>query len=205
MYQTNQSGIFSVQVDLGDCSASGSIDLVSEIFQSSIDVPEINEILTGYSLDITITSNAQNPEYSWYLDDDLIPNETGPSFEATEFGSYTAVIKETTGCIVTIEHPFIVQEALDFFPDVDKIPNVISPNGDGINDTWIIPQIYHIDDTNTEVLIMNNHGKVVLKTITYQNNWPETDLNLTSVNQVFYYVITTEDGKTKKGSITVVK
>ncbi|WP_241697197.1 T9SS type B sorting domain-containing protein [Winogradskyella eckloniae] len=205
MYETNESGTFSVQVDLGDCSASGSIDLVSELFDSSIDVPEINETLEGYPIEVNLTTNASNPEYSWYLDGDLIVGATESFFEAYEFGDYTAVISQTMGCEATVEYYFSVVEAQDFFPDVAKIPNVISPNGDGINDTWIIPQIYHTDNTNTEVLIMDNRGKVVLKTNSYQNNWPETDLNLTSVNQVFYYVITTEDKKTKKGSITVVK
>jgi len=52
---------------------------------------------------------------------------------------------------------------------------------------------------------MTNQGKVVLQTNDYQNNWPENDLNLTSVNQVYYYIITTADNQTKKGSITVVK
>ncbi|WP_407557801.1 gliding motility-associated C-terminal domain-containing protein [Winogradskyella sp. 4-2091] len=205
MYETNDSGTFSVQVDLGDCSASGSIDLVSELFESSIDVPEFNETLEGYPIEVNLTTNASNPEFSWYLDGILIEGETESYFEATEFGEYTAVITSTTGCEASVEYVFTVQEAVDFFPDVEEIPNVISPNGDGINDTWIIPQIYHTDNTNTEVIIMDNRGKVILKTVSYQNNWPEYDLNLSSVNHVYYYVITTEDNKTKKGSITVVK
>ncbi|WP_340156227.1 gliding motility-associated C-terminal domain-containing protein, partial [uncultured Winogradskyella sp.] len=205
MLQTNESGTFTVQVDLGDCSASGSIELVSESFESSIDVDDVVETLEGYPIEVTITDNAQAPEYSWYLDGVLIPGATAATFEAEEFGDYTATVSETTGCLVTVEYNFTVEESVNFFPDVEKIPNVISPNGDGINDTWIIPQIYHTNDANTEVLIMDNKGNVVLKTVSYQNNWPEVDLNLSSVNQVYYYVITTEDNKTKKGSITVVK
>lgn len=205
MYQTNESGTFSVQVDLGDCSANGSIDLVSQLFESSIDVPEIIDTLEGYPIEININDNANSPQYSWYLDGTLIPNVTGPTYETDVFGDYTVVITETSGCVISVEYNFTIEESVDFFPDVEKIPNVISPNGDGINDTWIIPQIYHIEDTNTEVIIMDNKGNIVLKTISYQNNWPEEDLNLSSVNQVYYYIITTEDKKTKKGSITVVK
>lgn len=205
MYQTSESGTFSVQVDLGDCSASGSIDLVSELFDSSIDVPEFNEMESGESLIVNVTSTAQNPEFVWYLNNSIITSAAEASFEATEFGDYKVIITETTGCFASTEYEFTIEEIQDLFPDVEKIPNMISPNGDGINDTWILPQIYHNDDIDTEVIIMTNHGKIVLKTNEYQNNWPENDLNLTSVNQVYYYIITTEDNNVKKGSITVVK
>lgn len=205
MYQTNESGTFSVQVDLGDCSASGSIELVSELFESAIDVPEFNEMLADETLEITVSSTANNPEYRWYLNNTLISAETDiTTFEATEFGDYKVVITETTGCNASKEYLFTIEEAFDIFPDVEKIPNMISPNGDLINDTWILPTAY-VSGTNTEVIIMTNQGKVVLETDDYQNNWPEDDLNLTSINQVYYYIITTTDNKTKKGSITVVK
>lgn len=204
MYQTTESGTYSVQVDLGDCSANGSIELVSELFESEIDVEEINEMLDDESLIINVTVTAQNPEFTWYLNDMVIPNADEASFEATEFGDYTVVVTETTGCTATIEHQFSITETIDYAQNAEKIPNIVSPNGDGINDTWIIPAIYTAE-TGTEVIIMNNRGKIVLQTFDYLNNWPEDDLNLTAVNQVYYYVITTEDDITKKGSITIIK
>ncbi|QNK77581.1 gliding motility-associated C-terminal domain-containing protein [Winogradskyella sp. PAMC22761] len=204
IYQTNESGTYSVQVDLGECLASGSIDLVSQLFDSTINVPEFNEMLAEETLTVTVTSTALNPEYEWYLNENIIPSATNATFEATEFGEYKVIITETIGCNASIEYLFTIEEELDLFPEVEEIPNLISPNGDTINDTWIIPSDY-VSGTNTEVLIMTSQGKIVLKTNNYQNNWPENDLNLTSINQVYYYVITTEDNKTKKGSITVVK
>ena len=90
------------------------------------------------------------------------------------------------------------------FPDVAKIPNLISPNNDGINDTWIIPQAY-VSGTNTEVVIMNSRGEVVLRTNNYLNNWPENQIDFKNINPVYYYIITTQNNTTKKGSITVVK
>ena len=204
MYQTNESGTYSVQVDLGDCSASGSIDLVSELFDSSINVSDVNEIELGESLMITVTTTANDPEFEWYLNNTLIPSATEDTFEATDFGNYKVIISETIGCEASKEYAFIIEEALDPFPDVENIPNVISPNGDNINDTWVIPTQY-VTGTNTDVLIMTNRGKVVLQTNDYQNNWPENNLNLTNINQVFYYIITTTNNQTKKGSITVVK
>ncbi|WP_317167353.1 T9SS type B sorting domain-containing protein [Winogradskyella costae] len=204
MYQTNESGTFSVQVNLGDCSASGSIDLISELFDSSINVPEFNEMSDEESLIVTVTTTAINPEFTWYLNGSIITGATDASFEATEFGDYEVNITQNTGCTTSIAYLFSIEEALDLFPEVENIPNLISPNGDSINDTWIIPTQY-TSGTNTEVIIMSNQGKVVLQTKDYLNNWPENDLKLTSINQVYYYIITTSDDKTKKGSITVVK
>jgi gliding motility-associated-like protein len=204
MYETNASGTYAVQVDLGSCSATGAIELVSELFDASINVTEVNTIEEDESLPVYITTTANNPEFEWFLDGVLIIDATQDSYEATEPGNYKVVVTETSGCIASKEFEFEINEAIDPFPDVENIPNVVSPNGDGFNDTWIIPTKY-VNGTDTNVLIMTNRGKVVLQTDNYLNNWPETELNLTSINQVFYYVITTSGNETKKGSITVVR
>ena len=204
MYETNESGTFAVQVDLGNCFATGAIELVSELFDATINVSEENTLEEGESLSVYFTTTANNPEFEWYLDDTLITDATQDNYEATEIGNYIVVVSETSGCIASKEFAFQINEAIDPFPEVEKIPNVVSPNGDGFNDTWIIP-IKYVNGTDTNVMIMTNRGKVVLQTDNYLNNWPENDLNLTSINQVFYYVITTSDNETKKGSITVVR
>jgi len=200
-YETNEAGEFTVSIDLGGCFTNATINLDNGSFISSIDVEDINNIEDGESLVATITTDAVNPEFKWYLDNTLIASATGNSYEATESGEYKVVITQTTGCQSSSELLYSVTEA---FPDVPNIPNLISPNGDGINDTWIIPQEF-VSGTNTEVIIISSQGKIELQTNDYLNNWPETELNFTDVNPVYYYVITTENNKTRKGSITVVK
>ena len=203
-YQTTESGTFSVQVDLGECSASGSIDLVSELFNSEINVDESNSIEEGETLMVIISSDAIAPEFQWFYNGELISNATTDTYEASLFGDYEVVITETSGCNSSKSYIFTIEEELDLFPDVAKIPNVISPNGDNINDTWVLPQQY-VSGTNTEVMIMDNRGVIVFQSNGYQNNWPQTNLNINSINKVFYYIITTENDETKKGSITVLK
>lgn len=202
-YQTDESGLYSVVVDLGSCQASGSINLNSEGFTSSINVPEQNTMEIGETLVIAVITSAANPEYQWYYNGTLIMGESGDSFEASEFGNYKVVIFQTTGCVVSQEILFEINEPLEQFPNVADIPNLISPNGDRINDTWVIPTQY-VSGTNTEVIIMTHQGKVVLQTNDYQNNWPENQLGFNSINPVYYYIITSPDQKPKKGSITVV-
>lgn len=204
MYQTDESGIYSVKVDLGACQASGFIDLESEGFTSSINVSEINTMEEGDSLTVMVTSTATNPEYEWYLNETLISGATNDTYEATEFGQYKVIISQTLGCIVSKAFVFEINAPVDPFPNVTKIPNLISPNGDQINDTWVLPNAY-VSGTNTEVIIMTSQGKVVLQTNDYQNNWPENQSNLNSINLVYYYIITSPNQAPKKGSITLVK
>ncbi|NNE32041.1 MAG: gliding motility-associated C-terminal domain-containing protein [Winogradskyella sp.] len=203
-YQTNTSGVYAVQVDLGDCTASGSIDLVSELFDAELNVDQTNEMESGESLSVIVTTTATSPQFEWILDNEIIPGASNDTYNATVFGDYRVIITETSGCTGSREFSFTITEAFDPFPDVENIPNIISPNGDMINDTWVIPQKY-VNGTDTEVIIMTNQGQVVLQTNNYQNNWPDSDLKLSSINQVFYYIITTSDNKTKKGTITVLK
>ncbi|MFD1613735.1 T9SS type B sorting domain-containing protein [Gelatiniphilus marinus] len=198
MYVTNESGEFSVDVDLGDCSTSASINLDGYGFTSDIDVLGVNTIDDNQTLVATVTTTANSPEFKWYFNNVLITGATTQTYQATKTGNYKVEVTQTLGCVATKEHSFILSKS------ASKIPNLVSPNSDGFNDTWIIPKAY-LSGTNTEVLIMDSQGKIVFKTIDYTNNWPENQLDFNSINPVYYYVITTSDNKTKKGSITIVK
>lgn len=201
MYTTNEAGVYSVNIDLGDCNVNASINLENSGFTSSIDVPERNMINDGETLVATVTTDAFNPEFKWYLNEEIISGAITNSYEATQRGSYKVVITQTSGCQSSVDYTFVVTEA---FPSVDNIPNLISPNADGINDTWIIPQEY-VSGTNTEITILSSQGEIVLQTNDYLNNWPENSIDFNAVNPVYYYIITTENNQTKKGSITVIK
>jgi gliding motility-associated-like protein len=201
MYQTDQPGTYSVQVDLGECQASGSIDLETEGFTSSINVSEFNTMDEGETLTVIVTSSASNPIFEWFFNDTLIQGETTDTYVASEFGSYKVVVSQTSGCSASTEFHFTITEP---FPDVGNIPNLISPNGDGINDTWVIPTQF-VNGTNTEVIIFTNRGEIALQTNNYLNNWPQNQLDFKSINLVYYYIIKPENQQAKKGSITVVK
>jgi len=203
-YETDESGTFSVQVDLGECQTSGTIELVSEALTASIDVSEVNEIEEGGSLSVFVDTDALDPTFEWYLNNELIVEATDASFTATQIGLYEVIVSENSGCEVSQALQFEIVEAIDMFPDVSNIPNIISPNGDNVNDTWMIPTQY-VNGTNTRVTIFSSRGEMVLQTENYQNDWPTEALELTSINQVFYYIISPQNGDEKKGSITVIK
>lgn len=203
-YVTDQPGLYSVTINYGSCMANASIDLKNIAISNTINVPSTNYINTdsGQTLEVSVTSTASNPEYKWFLNGSQIPNANESNYEVSTIGDYKVLISQNTGCITLEEFSFSVISLIS--SEVTKIPNLISPNGDGVNDTWIIPQEF-TTGTETEVLLISAVGEIVLQTNNYQNNWPESGINFTNINPVYYYIITTKEGKTRKGSVTIIK
>ena len=202
-YSTSSAGNYSVRVDFGGCSSTGVIVLENVPFTNTLNVNASTIINEGASQQVVATTSASNATFEWFLNGTLIPSATTNTFTATQEGNYSVKITQTTGCIATVELPFEIKYPFAD-PNVVLIPNVISPNNDGINDTWMIPQQY-ISGTNTSVVVLNARGEVVVNTTDYQNNWPENQLDFNAVNPVFYYIITSQDNTVKKGSITVIR
>lgn len=73
-----------------------------------------------------------------------------------------------------------------------KIPNVFTPNGDGINDNFEIVGIGQFD--RVEILVFNRWGNEVYRNSNYRNNWNGLNLNVGT----YYYIINTYKGSTKK-------
>lgn len=59
------------------------------------------------------------------------------------------------------------KDDLDIF-----IPSGLSPNGDGLNDLFIIPEFeYYLNYKQIELRIINRWGELVFEDNNYQNNW----------------------------------
>ena len=202
-YQTSQPGLYLVKVDFGGCVSTTSINLQKTQFAGSINVPSLSTINRGETKTILTTTAAVSPTYQWYLNNTVITGATKATFDVLLAGDYKVVITQNSGCITSYEIPFTINYAI-VDSNAVTIPNLISPNGDGINDTWVIPQEY-ISGTNTEIILMSSAGELVLKTDNYLNNWPDNVLDFKNINPVYYYIISTKDGNVRKGSITVVK
>jgi len=88
--------------------------------------------------------------------------------------------------------------------------NLLSPNGDGFNDVWEIPNIEQFP--NNEVVVYNRGGKVVYSRKKYQNTWDGSDyssqleINKYLPNGTYYYRIILNPGDAPiKGYITILR
>ena len=77
------------------------------------------------------------------------------------------------GCVKRFSIPFSIQKLF--------IPNIITPNKDGKNDTFAITSQFPIN-----LRIINRYGKVVFFDVNYQNDWSGDGL---SGGIYFYEVI----------------
>lgn len=79
------------------------------------------------------------------------------------------------------------------------IPNVFTPNGDGINDVW---EIEGLSSRTNTVRVYNRWGQVVLDVKNYRNNWGALDV---PDGTYFYEVIVDGKGDPFTGHVTVLR
>jgi len=90
-------------------------------------------------------------------------------------------------------------------PPLIRIPNVITPNGDGENDFWDLIEVPNLEDFDIE--IYNRPGELVYRTSSYANDWMAQDSKgadlLTGI--YFYYIKNRVTGLDYRGFIQVIR
>ena len=118
--------------------------------------------------------------------------------QLNQSGIYHDTISDLNGCdsILTLELS-IITCAGDF-----EISNLLTPNGDGQNDTW------QIEDANLimgcSVKIYNRWGQPVYETTDYHNEWDGTKDGDALPDGVYFYSILCQD-KDYSGSINLLR
>jgi gliding motility-associated-like protein len=113
------------------------------------------------------------------------------TFDSLWAGLYEIFIRDEYGCEIVIEYYLGYDERL-------FIPNVITPNNDGINDTFFIRNMPH---EGTEVIITNRWGKVVFSSKSYSEDalWDGGD----EADGIFYYKVKVPTGEVYTGWLEV--
>ncbi len=132
--------------------------------------------------------NGEDVTYSWSDGSDQ------PELLVKTSGLYSVEVQRAD-CIVFDE---IEVTFTDCFEDL--VPyNVITPNGDGLNENFEIPKL---DLSQWTFQIFNRHGNEVYKSDNYQNDWTCKD----HPQGVYFYVLRSKvDGRELKGWIQVLK
>ncbi len=127
------------------------------------------------------TSSAENPVYSF-------------GTPGTYFVSL--IVQNQFGCAGTVTHgPYIIK-----VPDI-FIPNVFSPNGDGINDTYIVQ---YTGNQHFSFAVFDRWGVKQYTTTNKNAGWDGTNKGNEVVEGVYYYTLNIGD-REFTGNITLVR
>ncbi|MDH3708637.1 MAG: gliding motility-associated C-terminal domain-containing protein [Cyclobacteriaceae bacterium] len=102
---------------------------------------------------------------------DFLPAVLNPStgnyeitFQDLYAGTYEITTRDGQGCVT------VVTQLIEFDPTI-FIPNIFTPNGDNVNETFFIRNL----PSDATLVISNRWGKIVYEASNYQNDWDGED------------------------------
>lgn len=168
---------------------------VSPDINAGIDqlVPEARAILLAAT-----ATGGTNLQFNWqpriYLNNPILLQ---PLCTPLQDISYQLEVTNAEGCFATDS----VNIKVLFLP---KVPNVFSPNGDGIYDTWQIK--YLIDYPNCRIQVFSRSGQLVFQTVGYGTPWDGTWKGQPLPIGTYYYIIQPGLGlEVIKGSVSLIR
>lgn len=126
------------------------------------------------------------------------PNVPTPFAYPEATTTYTYTVISNSGCLSS--DSVIVTVNL---PNGVDIRNVITTNGDGYNDQWIIDQIEKYP--MTEVHVFSIYGVEVFSSMDYQSDWDGTYKGEKLPNGTYYYIVKLPgENELRKGTLTIL-
>jgi gliding motility-associated-like protein len=144
--------------------------------------------------DQTVSNGAAITSTTWTLDGGVVATGSGWTWENAMPGTHTITLTVVTaeGCTSSYSMSFTI------IPEDIIIPNVFTPNNDGLNDAFVIENVQYYDNTLT---IYNRWGQAVFEATNYRNNWRALDLP----DGTYYYVLHLADGRDFAGHVTLLR
>jgi gliding motility-associated-like protein len=87
--------------------------------------------------------------------------------------------------------------------DAFSTVTLLTPNGDGINDYWIVNDLEQYSPC--KLTIFNRWGDVLYSSSDYKNNWDGSFQGKVLPEGTYYYVLEISGGKLYKGALNILK
>ncbi|ABG59805.1 conserved hypothetical protein [Cytophaga hutchinsonii ATCC 33406] len=199
-YMATESGFYTLFESNTIC------DFISDPVRLTI-IPTLQadagEDITAWQGDMVTLNGSGGGAYSWSsgntINNAFIAN---PSLTAAHTITYVLTVSEPGNDCASKD------EVTVFVKGPIKVPNVITVNGDGINDDWVIENIEGYP--NAIIDIYNRWGSLVWHTQGYSTNWDGTNYRNGHLlpDGTYFYIINLQDQKyadTVTGWIQLVK
>ena len=137
--------------------------------------------------EVVVAVSGGLPPYSYVWTPEV---STGPLAAGLEVGDYTIVITDDDSCSITTNATVTAAGGVDCVEW--KVFSGITPNGDGLDDYWVIRGLNQYRPVAVD--IFTNRGIVVWSSDDYNNEWEGTDQNGVALAEgVYYYVLSRPD------------
>jgi hypothetical protein len=193
-FVATETGVYELQVQRTGCPIRSNTITIVQFDESIVTTDSEENIIFQEGSSQTVTASGAS-SYEWYDESNTRISSTD-SVTLSEEGTYL-LVASVGNC--SVSRTFTVS-----FRDNFAIPNVITANGDGINDLWVLPNTFSRDPDIT-VTIYNENGEEVLNENDYQNNWPQSSTAFSKQNMIFYYRIRNGGKTLNQGTITVIR
>lgn len=206
---SGQSGSATITVTITDNggTANGGVNVISKTFNLVVNaMPEIeiqSDLGTSFAKGQTATLTATGGvAYQWSGPSGIIGDRNTATLKVRPEqanNTYTVTVTTAAGCTSTRQITLTTAE------DIRQVTgtNVITPNGDGVNDNLIIKNVDLYPDNELEVF--DRAGRKIYTKKGYQNEWNGT-LNGTPLAEgTYYYIINFKNVGKYKGFITIIK
>ena len=167
--------------DGNGCKAKDSV-IVNVLSKPSADAGPNKVILEGQSVQLQGSAGGDSIAYAWSPPANITnANTLQPTVSPVQDATYTLVVSSKAGCGAAYDNVFV-----RVFKKV-IVPNAFSPNGDGINDTWVMDAIETYPEC--EVQVFNRYGQTVFISKGYNKKWDGTYNSKPLPVAAYYYVI----------------
>lgn len=203
-HKYNTAGTFDVSLSITNnfgCNSDTITKLYTVYPNPTVDVGPDRVVLEGGSLVLQSLVTGNELQYLWipalYLNSATNPTPTviNPLTDIV----YTLTVTARGGCTATDSLFIKILSAV-------KVPNLFSPNGDGINDRWLIKYLDSYPDCSLQVFTRNGQLVYESKRYTDATAWDGTLKGKSLPFDTYYYILQPGSGrKPITGYVTIVK
>ncbi len=152
----------------------------------------------------TLSVNPDYIDYQWYLNDSVLVDGTNPDYNAMENGNYSVEVTVNGGCKIKSN---IVSIDSFYEPPLLEMPNIFTPNNDGLNDFFNPVKKQGL--TITQISIFNRWGNLVHSESSPEDLWDGTAGNKKVSDGVYYWIIEYEtfggEKKSEEGVLQLLR
>ncbi|WP_185154188.1 gliding motility-associated C-terminal domain-containing protein [Fulvivirga sp. M361] len=198
-YAYSESGVY--QITLTATTDKNCSDAISR----TISVVNFQGVSAGNDQTIDNGSSVQlsasgGQSYSWTPTEDLTnPFAANPIATPSTTTMYVVEGTNFLGCTHQDSVTIFVNENFNI-----NINNVLTPNGDGVNDNWEIDNLESIN--NPSVQVFDRNGVEVFSSNGYNNDWQGTRGSDILPDGTYYYIVVSESSNAIfRGALTIIR